>query len=147
GPEAHRGVVAHRLSLAPTRGVNGARPSRQVTTEASSCCAHILAARSSAILGALSVWDLWETALMRRIASLVVLLWMLALVGCQPTTPPPTPASATSTTAQPADPTRAPAAGADAKPTASTWGDTNLPASSAPGMSSDDNAAERASVQ
>lgn len=87
---------------------------------------------------------------MRRTASLVGLLVVLALVGCQPASPPPTPASANPPAAKPAEPTRGPAAGEDTKPgsgTPSTWGDTNLPASAAPGMSSDDRAGTRANAQ
>ena len=64
-----------------------------VTTRASSSDVHMLAAGSSAQFGALSVWDLWETALMRRTASLLLLIWVLALVGCQPERPYPVSAS------------------------------------------------------
>lgn len=80
---------------------------------------------------------------MRRAAHIATFLLVVGLIGCAPTRPAPL-------AAPPSKPT-APAAGqagptgptAAAQPTPSTWQDTNLPSSAAPGASTDDSADER----
>src|SRR3954452_15757877 len=70
---------------------------------------------------------------MRRIGSLVLFFGVLVLLGCQPPAASPAPVSDTPS--------------ADGKGAPATWEDTNLPASSAPGMSSDDSPGQRADAQ
>ena len=78
---------------------------------------------------------------MRRSGILIALFVLLGAIACQPPpSSPPAPTAKPIALSQPARPVAA-------TPTAETWGETNLPASSAPGASSDDTPAQRAKAQ